>query len=222
MKLYRFKQFRKYLPFIFENDSLKEVDPWWKFKTAVNSFNAIRKERCISSYLKVFDESMSAWRPRTSKTGGLPNISFILRKPEPLGTEFKNICCGETGIMQCLEICRGKEGMKEKRLQRELGATAACTVRLTELCHQEQHSPKDLVMGDAWFGSVKAATELAKRNSASILQVKTNHKLFPKDYIDKALEDALGGTHIVLKGMFIVSVYSIIIRLILTYFCLFT
>ena len=77
-------------------------------------------------------------------------------------------------------------------------------------------------MRDAWFGSVKAATELAKRNSASILQVKTNHKLFPKDYIDNALEEAPGGTHIVLKGMFIVFVYSIIVRLILTYFCLFT
>jgi hypothetical protein len=33
----------------------------------------------------VADESMSAWVPRTSKTGGLPNISFIKRKPEPLG-----------------------------------------------------------------------------------------------------------------------------------------
>ena len=29
---------------------------------------------------QVFDESMSAWRPRISKSGGLPNISFILRK----------------------------------------------------------------------------------------------------------------------------------------------
>ena len=112
--------------------------------------------------------------------------------------------------MKCLGIYRGKEGMKEKRLQRELGATAACTVRLTEICHQEQYSSKDLVMGDAWFGSVKAATELAKRNSAAFLQVKTNHKLFPKDYINDALEDAPGGTHIVLKGMFIVSVIHLL------------
>ena len=47
MKLYRFKQFRKYLPFIFDNDSLKGVDLWWKFKTVVDSFNLIRKEGCI-------------------------------------------------------------------------------------------------------------------------------------------------------------------------------
>ena len=31
------------------------------------------------------DESMSAWVPRTTPTGGLPNISCIDRKPEPLG-----------------------------------------------------------------------------------------------------------------------------------------
>jgi hypothetical protein len=31
---------------------------------------------------------MSAWRPRTTALGGLPNISFIARKPEPLG-KFK-------------------------------------------------------------------------------------------------------------------------------------
>ena len=41
---------------------------------------------------------MSAWRPRKDKTGGLPNISFILRKPEPLGTEFKSMACSLTGI----------------------------------------------------------------------------------------------------------------------------
>ena len=28
MKLYRFKQFRKFLPLVFENESIKEEDPW--------------------------------------------------------------------------------------------------------------------------------------------------------------------------------------------------
>ena len=32
---------------------------------------------------------MSAIVPRTTPTGGLPTISYIMRKPEPLGTEFK-------------------------------------------------------------------------------------------------------------------------------------
>mmetsp|Transcript_37262 Transcript_37262/g.54870 ORF Transcript_37262/g.54870 Transcript_37262/m.54870 type:complete len:87 (-) Transcript_37262:152-412(-) len=34
------------------------------------------------------------------------HISFIARKPEPLGTEFKNCLCQETEIMMMLRLCR--------------------------------------------------------------------------------------------------------------------
>ena len=40
---------------------------------------------------KTLDESMSAFRPQKTKTGNLPNISFILRKPKSLGTELKTV-----------------------------------------------------------------------------------------------------------------------------------
>ena len=63
---------------------------------------------------------MCAWRPRQSKLGRLPNISYIIRKPEPLGTEYKTICCPITGVMTYMEIQRGKEGMKNMRLQKEI------------------------------------------------------------------------------------------------------
>jgi hypothetical protein len=33
---------------------------------------------------------MCALRPRKMATGGLPNISFILRKPEPLGKLYNS------------------------------------------------------------------------------------------------------------------------------------
>ena len=39
----------------------------------------------LSGFWMIIDESMCAWRPRTSPTGKLPNISFIFRKPENLG-----------------------------------------------------------------------------------------------------------------------------------------
>ena len=32
---------------------------------------------------------MSAYVPRTTKSGHLPNLLNVERKPEPLGTEFK-------------------------------------------------------------------------------------------------------------------------------------
>ena len=54
--------------------------------------------------------------------------------------------------------------------------------------------------GDAWFGSVKAAAQLAERGIECILQVKTGHSLFPKAFIENALKDAPGGVHIVLRG----------------------
>ena len=58
-----------------------------------------------------------------------------------------------------------------------------------------------LVMkGDAWFGSVKAAANLAQRGVECVLQVKTGHSLYPKKFIEDALKDAPGGVHMVLRG----------------------
>jgi hypothetical protein len=74
---------------------------------------------------------MSSFKPRTSKTGGLPNISFIKRKPKPLGTEFKDIACGITGIILHLEIQEGKLPMRTKEFFNTLGSTAACALRLS-------------------------------------------------------------------------------------------
>ena len=54
--------------------------------------------------------------------------------------------------------------------------------------------------GDAWFGSVKAAAALADKGIECIMQVKTGHTLFPKQYVEEALKDTPGGVHIVLKG----------------------
>ena len=58
---------------------------------------------------------------------------------------------------------------------------------------------KDSVKGDAWFGSVQCAISMAQRGRYFFGQVKSNHSLFPKDYIEEALKDVPGGSHIVLK-----------------------
>ena len=93
MSYSRFKDFRRFLPEIWYDFQLKdEGDPWWMFAGAVSEFNDIRRERVRASSWKVIDELMSAWRPRTTALGGLPNISFILRKPEPLGEGLLSSC----------------------------------------------------------------------------------------------------------------------------------
>jgi hypothetical protein len=85
MSFYRWKEFKRFLPFIFKDESRKETDPWWEFVLAVEEFNQIRSTKLNGSQWISVDETMSAWRPRKTALGGLPNISFIVRKPEPLG-----------------------------------------------------------------------------------------------------------------------------------------
>jgi len=102
---------------------MKDTNEWWRFQSAVDEFNEIHRTRILSGFWMIVDETMSAYRPRTSATGKLPNISYIFRKPEPLGkffpalpicfsiishslvgccvvpgTEFKSACCPITGV----------------------------------------------------------------------------------------------------------------------------
>jgi hypothetical protein len=85
MSFYRWKEFKRFLPFIYKDESRKDTDPWWEFVLAVEEFNQIRSSKLIGSQWISVDETMSAYRPRKTALGGLPNISFIVRKPEPLG-----------------------------------------------------------------------------------------------------------------------------------------
>jgi hypothetical protein len=118
-----------------------------------------------------------------------------------LGTDFKNIACGVLGILLCLKIRREKEAMKTKEFNASIGATAGCTMRLAQLAAPvKEGEEKPLVEGDAWFGSVTCAVELAQHHYGCVLQIKTNSSLFPKAYIETALENAPGCCKIVLTA----------------------
>ena len=132
MSGFRFKEFRQFLPSIYEDPTKKDTDPWWRFIGGVEQFNMNCLKYIVSSNRLAMDELMMAWRPRKTKTGGLPNITFILRKPEPLGTEYKCSTCSSCNVMLYMEIQRGKEEMKKQKYNRDLGATAGCTLRLAE------------------------------------------------------------------------------------------
>jgi hypothetical protein len=53
---------------------------------------------------------MSAWRPRTKALGGLPNVSFVVWKLEPLGTELNTDACPVTGVMTTMEFKWARKG----------------------------------------------------------------------------------------------------------------
>ena len=66
-----------------------------------------------------------------------------------------------------------------------LGATGSCALRLVEggshmQVDKSQDNVKEIVLGDSWFGSVKAAVAHAQKGFDCIFQIKQNHSLFPK------------------------------------------
>jgi hypothetical protein len=87
MKFHRFKVWKQFIVKVNEDKAReRDGDLWWKFATAITGFNHVRLNKITTPLWDTLDESMSSFRPRTTATGALPNISFNFRKPEPLGT----------------------------------------------------------------------------------------------------------------------------------------
>ena len=102
----RFKEFRQIIAYHWQDVGIfEENDPWWRYQKAVNELNGIRKELLNLSNANSFDETMCAVCPQTSFTGGLPNISNIKSKPEPIGVEGKSAISGyPLRVFQFFEI----------------------------------------------------------------------------------------------------------------------
>jgi hypothetical protein len=123
---------KHYMGFLFSDKSKQNTDPWWRIHKLVDEFNKNRKENVWCSYLKVLDELMSAYQPQTLRTCNLPHLSSVLRKPEPLGSEFKCVADSVTNIMLHIELQKGKEAMKAEKYASSKKATCACVLRMGE------------------------------------------------------------------------------------------
>ena len=106
---------------------------------------------------------MNGWRPKTSKLGGLPNISFEPRKPVPLGTMFKNGVECISGVFAYQDYVMGAEVQQCKTYfgdnsillgQQTIPSHTAEVMRQVD---GAKVPPNGLVGGDAWFGSVSTA-----------------------------------------------------------------
>lgn len=104
------------------------------------------------------------------------HITYLPRKPTPLGIQLKTCVDATSGVCVNMELCESKEDMKEKKWFDEYGATTSCTLRLTEQYHHQNRE----VIGDSWFGSVRTAEALLARGLHSVLNVKMGHSGFPK------------------------------------------
>jgi hypothetical protein len=147
---------------------------WAPLQAYLDSLHARRKILFKSVFAVLLDESMIGWRPKSSKTGGLPNITFEPRKPKSLGTMLRNGADPTSGVILFHLIVKSPDFMSQLKYFNELsslpdGAKIGCS---TSECLREAEAvlgprppaplstiPTDdeivrFVGGDAWFGSV--------------------------------------------------------------------
>jgi hypothetical protein len=169
----------------------------------VKSFNEARMREIKPGSCLTPDEMMFEWKGK-SGFGGLPHLSYIKRKPKPLGTELKSVCEGTMGMCVFIEVQKGKVVMARKKWCRQYGATTACTVRLLDAMHlSEEHEVPPLarcVFADSWFASVSTALALRQHLGIHLTgSIKTAHKNFPIEPIRHTLAKMNRGDHITLK-----------------------
>ena len=123
--LCRFKEIKSFEHEAIADTERKEDDDWCRFSAQEEKHGERRHNRALTSHVFVFDDSMSAFFLgkdalflllfcschakslamccfSVTKSGGQPKISCIMRKPQPLGTEFKS-------VVLWLETQEGKE-----------------------------------------------------------------------------------------------------------------
>lgn len=185
--------------------------PWDCFLPFVQAFNQKRRELLRTVYL-LMDESMSAWRPKTSASGGLPNITYEPRKPKPLGTMFKNGVEATTGIMVTQDIVEGSAAQKERKYAGDVSslpkkeAIMNHVAETLRLCESANLVDGGWVGGDAWFGSIPCVVELKKKlNVHSTFIIKQNLQYCPLQVIQRIMrarniEGRAAGKHVVMKA----------------------
>jgi len=145
----------------------------------------------------------------------LPNLSYIKRKPEPLGTEFKNLVDGLSGQMIWLEIQEGVDRMAKKEFS-NMGGTVACVIRGVKSSQDLKNVPLEksttsmdidtdgerqkLFLGDSWFGSVKSVATVGRTGNHACMMVKTAYSRSPKKFLEETMKDFPGGTWITMEG----------------------
>ena len=187
----RFKAIRAAMRFGPSDDASFDLDEWCFVQPMVDAFNTHMAEIINPrDWLLCCDESMCAWRGKQGKRDHtkIPKLSWVPRKPEPLGCELKTAGCALSGALLFIEICKGKEThsaleyFKGKASDgRMYGHTTATTLRLVK----PWFSSERVVFGDSWFASVMTAEALAQKGLFFLGDVKTATKRFPSEALEQ-------------------------------------
>ena len=158
----------------------------------VHAFKEWRLDKIHPSGSLVVDESFGSWVSQKPDymPDELPNTQKIMRKPKGVGTEFKNLADGVTGVMMRLEIQEKKADMADK----DWSALPASTAWLFRLCELYFGSHR-IIRADSAITSTTAAVELGKRGMFLQGIVKGAKKEYPAKYLD-TLQYEKGDHHV--------------------------
>lgn len=120
------------------------------------------------------DETMIWWTGLSTA-----HLTYLPRKPTPLGFQMKTLCDSTSHILLNAEVCEGKDIDRTKPFAESLGVTSATTLRVA----QPYWSKGMVLYADSWFGSLKTAAELLGRGMYSIMNVKVATRGYPKQRI---------------------------------------
>jgi hypothetical protein len=168
----------------------QEQGAFWAVQPLVDAFNEQRRRLFRSGKKCCADESIFAWRGKDQRhsQNGCPHCAKILRKPESVGMEVKNMCCCTTGIMMAMELVAGKTEMRQREWAAEHGAGTSLLLRLTKGIQTSGR----IVVADSAFASVKSAVALKEKGLHFMGLVKTAHRECPKAYLQGVDMDAWG------------------------------
>ena len=158
-----------------ETEVLKETDPWAEIRWMVDGFNTTRKNAFKCGWIVTPDESMIQWTGASGPPIGMPHMSFVPRKPVPLGCEMKCVADGTSGVMMYIEVQESKTRMMRMRFADEYPATVATTLRmiagmgLGEISLPEGDKLRRVVVGDSWFASRNTACALKENFAWNLL-----------------------------------------------------
>ena len=134
----------------------RDVD-WDAFMPTIQAWNFARTKLCVT-YLLLLDESMSGWKPKCSKRGGLPNITYEPRKPVDLGTMLRNAAECHTGILMHIDPVMSPERQGHKEYARTLNylpRTAGSSTRMVS----------DAVLSFLWLIDVLRQVRLSQHRT---------------------------------------------------------
>ena len=177
----------------------KDERMWDIFLPCIQQYNGKRR-LLLKVVLLLLDESMSGWRPKTSKLGGLPNYTYEPRKPIPLGTMFRNGAECMVGSLVYQDVVQLPEQQHRKKYHGEksslpgkdqlIGAPTAEVLRQVDGAEVVKGG---WVGGDAWFGSVMTCVEVMKRLGVhSTFIIKNNHSMYPMQALMGVLKARFG------------------------------